>query len=472
MNRIYLDKLCNFALTTYKNYELGNKNTNIEDFINNIKQNQSLNESGIFFKHNFIELKSLISNIEYDQLVLINPLCFNLSGNIKWYNFLNSLLTIMNDNYLHEANLVKKVILETADKTFRKKMIIDKEFGDETIEQICILTNITLIILSKFKKNKCYNKKNNSQKIVLMVNIGTEYFSILNWKQKYFDWNSEFVTYLSSIDNNDELKQNEICEEHKKFTNVESKKKKKNLLTNFDIDEFNESNKFNKSEKPNKIVKKKSNNIFDCDEHNISDDELDNELDNEPNIKNTNSNVDNDISEINPNNKGAYEELHAEENYALYVSEVVDISNTNDISKKDKTMGKNKKKNDKNIFVTGKMDKIKTSKSAKTDNLNEINEQNMKNELDDNSNTKTLNSADNECKETSIFNKTEKITKEDLKNISNTIKITMGLEVIQSHALKLDIGIFEGSTKTGKPKNKTKAELIQQIKEHIKNLTN
>ena len=58
MNKIYLDKLCNFSLTTYKNYEFVNKNVDFNDYINNIKQNQSLNEKGIILKHNFLELKT------------------------------------------------------------------------------------------------------------------------------------------------------------------------------------------------------------------------------------------------------------------------------------------------------------------------------------------------------------------------------------------------------------------------------
>jgi hypothetical protein len=57
-----------------------------------------------------------------------------------------------------------------------------------------------------------------------------------------------------------------------------------------------------------------------------------------------------------------------------------------------------------------------------------------------------------------------------MEKICNDVKITMGLETIQSNALKLGINIFEGSTKSGKPKNKTKSELIEQIREFSKNI--
>ena len=159
MNKIYLDKLCNFSLTTYKNYEFNNKNIDFNEYINSIKQNQSLNEKGVFLKHNFIELKTLFSNIEYDQMVLINPLCFNLSGNILWFNFLNSILTILNDNYLYETNLIKKTILETADKTFRKKILIMDKINDDIIRQVCELTNIILIMLTTQHEIKYFNNK-------------------------------------------------------------------------------------------------------------------------------------------------------------------------------------------------------------------------------------------------------------------------------------------------------------------------
>ena len=74
MNKIYLDKLCEFTLTTYNNYDFNNKGFNINEVIDSIKQNNSLNEKGVFLKHNFIELKLLIPTMNYDQLILINPL--------------------------------------------------------------------------------------------------------------------------------------------------------------------------------------------------------------------------------------------------------------------------------------------------------------------------------------------------------------------------------------------------------------
>jgi len=459
MNKIYLDKLCNFSLTTYKNYELANKNIDFNDFINNIKQNQSLNEKGIFLKHNFIELKTLIPNIEYDQMVFVNPLCFNLSGNIEWFNFLNAILTVLNDNYLHETNLIKKTILETADKTFRKKIIIDDKINDKIITQVCELTNITLILLASHQKIKYFNNFGNGKniyKIVVMVNDNKEYFSIINWKQKYFNPNSEFINYLindndndNDNDNNNDNNLNKINmidtnnndNEEQQFINVSNKKKKKininnNVSTNMEL----KKNKIIKSIKP--IQKNKFlNNMFDFDNNEDVDEDED--------VNNDNNNNDN-----NTENKGKYEELQADENYALYISEIVD--NTNKTTKKTIAIDKKKKNNDKNIFVVNKDDDKKITKNTK---------QNLQNK------EKNIILKDDE-KETSIFNKTEKISKKDIDEIYTNIKSSMGLETIQTHALKLGIAIFEGSTKSGKPKNKTKSELIEQIKEYVKNYKN
>ena len=70
--------------------------------------------------------------------------------------------------------------------------------------------------------------------------------------------------------------------------------------------------------------------------------------------------------------------------------------------------------------------------------------------------------------DTSVFAKTENISKKEVESIINSIKSTSTLEHIQVLAIKLGISIFEGSTKTGKPKNKTKSELIEKIKEYKK----
>ena len=70
--------------------------------------------------------------------------------------------------------------------------------------------------------------------------------------------------------------------------------------------------------------------------------------------------------------------------------------------------------------------------------------------------------------EDSVFNKTEIITKDEIIKTYESFKTTTKLEDIQILCLKIDIPIFAGSTKDGKPKNKTKTELLEEIKKYIK----
>jgi len=439
MNKIYLDKLCDFALTTYKNYEHTNKNFDLDDYINNIKQNFSLNEKGMFLKHNFVELKMLFPDIEYEQMILINPLCFNLSGNIEWLNFLNGLLTILNDNYLHESNLIKKTILETADKTFRKKINILNNIDDTVYDSVCKLTNITLILLNKQDKIKLFNHNEKINKVVIMVKNEKEYYCVINWNQKYYKLNSEFVKYL--VNNNNII--NDIGKnkntDNQEFITVVNKKKKKNTVNELDNHNLNDNKK-----KYSKLLN--NNNIFDNDNDNDNNnDNSDSDDENKQNkvIKNNNKNVKN--KQELEQNKGTYEELQAEENYAMYISEVVD-NNTLNI-KENNLIDKKKKKNNKNVFVTTKQENNTINKNITNDVIKEFTQE-----------------------QSSIFNKTEKLNVKELEKICDSIKVSMTLDTIQSNALKLGINIVEGSTKTGKPKNKTKSELIEEIREFAKNL--
>jgi len=77
-----------------------------------------------------------------------------------------------------------------------------------------------------------------------------------------------------------------------------------------------------------------------------------------------------------------------------------------------------------------------------------------------------INNKDDKSKaiESSVFIKTDKLNNNEIEDIHFNIKSSMTLEQIQSYALKLKINIISGATKSGKPKNKTKSELIDEIK--------
>ena len=494
MNKIYLDKLCEFTLTTHKNYEINTKNFNLDEIINSVKQNNSLNEKGLFLKHNFAELKSIIPSIEYDQLILINPLCFNLFGNIEWFNFLNALLTVLNDNYLHETNLIKKTFLETADKTYRKKIMIENTFDDTIIENICVITNIILILISS-SAIKIYNYDCNNTteiKVIILLNYNNDqYFPVINWNKKYFNLNSQFVAYLidKSLTSNNNLSDIDLTKHvSDDFIKINKKKNKKNidLVNDFNVDkiksEKNESNKnsnntkniFNELDELDEIKNVSKENLnnkydkskifnqynqIDMNENNnqkinmneiseileICDDNLKNnnniKILNNNNIKILNNNDDNNIQ--TDNKKDCYKELTTNENYAIYISEAID---NNFDSKKNITIdNKKKNKKDKNIFVINQNNDIEKEHIEHIFNQNNI--------IKD---------------DTSTFVKTEKITKKDIDEIISNLKPTLNLEQIQLYAIKLEINIFEGATKSGKPKNKTKSDLIDNIKEICK----
>ena len=95
---------------------------------------------------------------------------------------------------------------------------------------------------------------------------------------------------------------------------------------------------------------------------------------------------------------------------------------------------KKKKKNDKNIFIPNKIDKTIIDKSNNDD---------------------------------SVFIKTEVINKNDLFKIYQSFKSTSKLDEIQNLALKIGLKVFAGATKDGKPKNKTKSELLEDIKNYL-----
>ena len=67
----------------------------------------------------------------------------------------------------------------------------------------------------------------------------------------------------------------------------------------------------------------------------------------------------------------------------------------------------------------------------------------------------------------SVFNKTVIINNNEILKIYQSFKPTSKLEDIQNLALKIGLKVFAGSTKDGKPKNKTKSELLEDIKNYL-----
>jgi hypothetical protein len=388
---IYLDNLVSFSTTTYSNlYQnyINQAKLDINNEISKLKNNNSINEKGVFIQYNYVELATLM-DLKYNELVLLYPLSFNIENiNVEWYNFLNALLLVLNPDYFNQANNIKKKYLDSLNEQLEKKVNLknSKIFNNDKIfENIINAVNINLIILNNTNNTKIKIYNNNlSNKYIIIYKIDNDYLPVCNFNTKYYLESSSFVKYLQ--------------EEYGKIIELNKDELNKNELNK---DELNKD-ELNKNKK---------------------------ELNKE---------------ELNINDY--YDEFQTVEDYTLHVSEAIDKNN-----KKNKELNsdnKKKKKNDKNIFITNKVEKRKEGVEDST-----------LNKADDSA----LNKA-----EDSVFNKTEIITKDEIIKTYESFKTTTKLEDIQILCLKIDIPIFAGSTKDGKPKNKTKTELLEEIKKYIK----
>jgi len=206
MNKICLNKLCEFSVTSYisniNNINFNNK-FNFEEVLNGIKQNLSLNENGLLINFNFTEFNNLIKNIEQNELLLLCPLSFNIHKNKEWYNFLNALLVVLHDKYVYENKIQKKVILENTNNIYKNKINMTT-FNSNIIEKVAKLTNISIIIVSENEK-KIFNL--GTDKYIILFKYNDEYYPFINWNIKYFEKENNFVNYL---ENNLKFEEKEI----------------------------------------------------------------------------------------------------------------------------------------------------------------------------------------------------------------------------------------------------------------------
>ena len=366
---IYLDNLVSFSSTTYSNsYNkfINLSKIDINNEISKLKNNNSINEKGVFIQYNYIELATLM-DFKYNELVLVYPISFNIENeHIEWYNFLNALLLVLNKDYFNQSNNIKKKYLDSLSEQLEKKIKFinnNKKFNnnhdDKIFENVINTVNINLIILNYSNDTRIKIYKNNmSDKYIIIYKIENDYLPVCDFNMKYFSESSNFV---------------------------------KNLHEEYD--------------KLNELQK-----------------EINKELKNETNKE-----------ESKTNKNDYYDEFQTVEDYTLHVSEAVDNKQNKELN----SDNKKKKKNDKNIFISNKVDK----KKEETIEDNKV--------------------------EDSVFNNTEIITKEEIIKIYSSFKSTTKLEDIQNLCLKINIPIFAGSTKDGKPKNKTKTDLLDEIKKYI-----
>jgi len=327
MSKIYLDKIVDFSSTTYDNYS--NIYNAKNDYLNieNIKKNISLNENALFNKYNYAFISDLSTFFNYKEIVHIYPLWFD--GNV-FDKIINALLLILDKEYTNDNNCVKKYKINNA---MTKKMSN-------------LINNFSVNIILLDKNINIFSQ--NYEKTVVLILNDNEIYPVINFSDKYFNQNSNFIKELN---------------------------KNKNVIK-ISIDKYFDTNKKENSK------------------------------------ENSKENLKENINELKNINNNYYEEIESSERNGIYMSEC---------PKKDDILLIRKKNS---IFIPNKIEE--------------------------------------NDKSSSIFEKTE------CKNISQSyidkVKITLPLSELQKIATNLNILITNGATKTGKPKNKTKNELFDDIK--------
>lgn len=312
-------------------------------------------------------------------------------------------------------------MLQMADKLYKKHLTIGKILNEQNYIKISELTQLNLIILNNENNHLIVSEytKPNFNKWVVCYKFYNYYFPVWNFEKKYFNFDSSFIKYLQTISKNSHTN-----------VNNDSEKSFETEILNNKHDVLHETEK--KCNKDSLTLNK------------INDNKI--------------------LIETNLKNNDGYEEFVTNENYALYISEAIDTKNTHKQKIRKSTEAniivigeKKKNKSNKNIFVTQEqkdiVEEIKINEEVKNNNIE-------KNVIEN----KITNLSLDDYADSSVFKKTEIIDKNKISKIISNIKSTTKLEQIQAFALELGLSIISGSTKDGKPKNKTKNEIIEEIK--------
>ena len=229
--------------------------------------------------------------------------------NISWYNLINSLLIVLNDSYITEENNKKKILINGTSELLKDKIsnkINCDNFSDaiknETsrksgLTKIAKNLDICLGILEANTMN-LYNLKNyeenDNTKFVIIYKFNDYYFPFINWKEKYYTHNSNFIKELI-------FKFKRIEDATNKSDNIEKEEKIKKK------DKTNKKDKINKEDK----IKSNSKNKL-----------VDNIIKSDKDIIKSDKDVNNDGE-----NNGKYKEFMTNDKSALFMSEAVTLVN-------------------------------------------------------------------------------------------------------------------------------------------------
>ena len=374
---ISLEKLVEIIV---KPYTFVKNENDFDDMVEKHKILYSLSDVSQQIKY---DLTYGANSILFDELILISPICFKLDyvegyklEYVSWFNILNSLLIVLNNDYVDaDINNKKKILQMANNKCFN---MLTEDF-DKDIEIMYInivnIFMINLILVHDDAVNIYYSNDKIKNKYVVLLQKKELYHPVINFENRYWNVDNCFVQQLMSNSGSkikyDKIKEIKELQELKVFDTVMASSSEKSS-------------------------------------------------------SNTESTIESIKMKENIKCNSAYVEILTENENNKYISEVDNV--TEKRMKETNSSDKGKQRKNKNIFVPFKTVDV--------------------------------------CKKTeeSVFKKTVCIDKKRILEINSNIKTGTKLEQLQEWAIELSIEIFGGSTKDGKPKNKTKNTLIDEIK--------
>ena len=436
-----LAKLISFCNSTVKNSTEYNVNFNLEagynqasiiknvntckinlfDELKKIKSSLLLNEKGVSNKYTFIDLQTVLFNLhslcgnegnkfvgmEGNELVLIYPYVLDIPKNEdKIYSLVNSLLLILHNTYAEQIMTIKKEIILTTLEIYKKKTNLNDDFK-KNIFEIANISNINIITIDSLSLVTLY-KCENSTKYIILINVSDNYYPIYNFSVGYYTTESIFLNYILSLSQSYILI-NDVSSIKTKDADVKKKSKKAIEGGNNKAVEYDSSNKAvgcgsNKAvgdDSSKKAVEGGSNKAVEGGSNKaVGDGQY-------------------------------YDEVITNEDYSLYVSDIIP----------------KKAKSGKAIETLKTIDACEGGKSGESGSDKKK------------KNSKNIFIKDNDDVD-EVFNKTETVNYIELKKMFTKAS---KLEEIQAIAIKLSVPIVSGSTKEGRPKNRVKNDIINDI---------
>ena len=190
---IQLHNLVEYTLNCYRDDNKHGSNKDIRKNLDKFKNNE-------IFNYNFCELNLFIDknndNITLNDMVLISP----IYNEEYFYQCINCLLLIDNDDYINKNNFEKLYKIKEIYNTLNYK-----DFDYENINTLFNNYDYNLIVINDGVK--IYS--NHYEKYIIIIKIDNEYFPLYNINNKYFNNNNLII---KEINNNYSVKEDDKIE--------------------------------------------------------------------------------------------------------------------------------------------------------------------------------------------------------------------------------------------------------------------